>query len=295
MFEKNPHNDLDIKEEPQNKSKFPAEKCQGPCYAKKEILKTSDGKEIEFLGVRHTPETLAQFRDEIEEYIKNSDVLLSELFVAGDEQSEDDIKVFYKAITQMAQKSKKEMVIADPEKEFSDAVVNRAVSIMPMLASFGAGIYLGKKLMDLTHELEMRRMYKKYYPEENFTKNDEQLISRRSFLKGALATGIMATGGLSAIAGLLEEMKISKEKGELLENFLLDSLDYRNALISREIIELSKNDKKVSVIYGAAHLPGVTKFLEDPELLDRKIKVYQNTYGIFNKATTDVYDFRDNK
>lgn len=265
------------------------------CYAKREVLEMENGSKIDFLKVRHTEKTLKEFKAEITQHIANADVLLSELAVFENDENQDDIHIFYKKITQLAKENHKKMVVADPEKIFSTALANRAVSIVPALASMGSGVYLGKKLMDIASELEMRQMRKKYDLPEVSKNKDDKLISRREFLKGVLATGVMMAGGLHGIAGMLEEMRISEEKGKLLETFLLDSLDYRNALITKELINLSEKNKKVAVIYGAAHISGIKKFLNNPDLLEEKLKVYRNTYGLFNDEQTDVYDFSSQK
>lgn len=261
------------------------------CYAKRELIDIGSGKTVDFLGVRHTKETLDKFGTEIGEHIENSDVLLSELAVFEDGDAQSDMEFFYKAVTKLAKDNGKKIVVADPEKKILDAIVNRALSIAPALASLGSGAYLLRKLFEVGSKLEERMSRKRHGCSYGDVQKDEKIFSRREFLKLAAAAGIMSVGGMNATAGAFEEIGISKGKGELLEAFLLDSLDYRNALITKEILHLSEEYGRISVIYGATHAYGIKKFLGDRELLERKLKLYESTYGIANDDEVRVYDF----
>jgi hypothetical protein len=258
-------------------------------FAKLESIPLDDeGRVLQFLRVSHTPETLETFGEAIESHVRDADVLISELAVFEDKEDAPDIEVFYKRVTDLAKQYQKEMIVADPERDMSDAIVNRSLSIAPTLAALGTSAYVGKKLHDISGELSMRKLRKKHNLEGG---KKEPLMSRRDFLKGMGAVAVAAAGGLHGMAGLLEEMGISKEKGELLETFLLDSLDYRNALIAKEVIKQSQTHNKVSIIYGAAHIHGIEKFLNDHELLDKKIALYEKTYGLVNDSEPQHYNF----
>ncbi|MDP1884427.1 MAG: twin-arginine translocation signal domain-containing protein [Candidatus Moranbacteria bacterium] len=257
-------------------------------FLRKESICLNNDRSVDFLNVRHTKESLDEFGSEIRNYIENADVLVSELAVFEEKENQSDIKTFYKAITQIARENGKKMIVADPEKKISDAAVNRLMDIFPILASFGSATYITAKLNKMAHEMQMRR----FRNELGYgSSSDKNLFSRRDFLKGIAATGILIAGGLHGISGAAREASIQTDKDGILENFLLVSLDYRDALVAKEILNLLEDHRKISVIYGAAHFQGIKKFLKDPELLKEKMEVYEKTYGLVNTDKADVYDF----
>jgi hypothetical protein len=295
VFEKTSINDEENKQHLGSYREISKDRYEQTCYAKLKTIEMHNGSKVEFLGVSHTKNTLKEFENEIREFVKDSEILVSEM--ANFELNEKqffEIEDFYKAITQIAKEEKKKMIVPDPEKKFSDALVNTAISIAPCLVSFGSGAYLERKLYRMMAELNMRRFRKKCNDEYNVQdviSEKKKLMSRRDFLKTMAAAGIVAAGGMSTVAGVFEQMGVQKEKGKLLEKFLLDSLDYRDALVAREILKLSEENKKISVIYGAKHFPGIKELLGDRNLLAEKLSRYEKTYGIINDENPEVYDF----
>ncbi|MCA9359993.1 twin-arginine translocation signal domain-containing protein [Candidatus Kaiserbacteria bacterium] len=252
-------------------------------YARSERITINDSSDLELLKVKHTSETLESYRNEIEVFVSEASVLVSEMVVLPEDIDENsqEIERFYSEITKMAMESGIPVHVADPERRFSQALINRCVSIAPGIAAVGSGGYLARKLYSIAENLHNTKNNKK----------DEPVMSRRSFLKMGAAAGVTALGGAHMLASLLEEMRISKEKGDLLESVLLDSLDYRNALVAKKIIELSASYQKVSSVYGGAHAPGIRKYLSDPEMLEEKLLTYSKTFGLFNDEEPIEYDF----
>lgn len=265
------------------------EEKEHKAYAELESIPLPEGGMLEFLKVRHTPETLEKFGDTIEEHVKSAEVLISEMEISENQDASMDIEIFYKKVTELARQYKKEMVVADPEKNLQDAIKDIAIVLAPGLAAAGSGVYLAKKISELMAKLEDNKIRK----EINAQKNSTPLISRRGFLKGLGALSVMTAGGMNFTASFLEEFGVGKEKGEILEKFLLSALDYRNALITQEILKQAQEHEKISMIYGAAHVSGIKKFLADRKLLAEKIEIYEKTYGVINHSETAIYDFSD--
>lgn len=260
-------------------------------YMQAETIET-DGLVCEFLKVRHTKETAEKYVNELEDFVANSEVLISELAVLENNEKMSGIESFYRKITEMAEQAKILMVVPDPEKNISDALLDRFADIAPAGAAVASGLYFANKLHNLSEERDIRT-YRAELHKSGPKTSDAKLISRREFLKMATAATVAVAGGMSGAAGLLNEMHHQPEKGGVLERVLLDSLDYRDACIAKEVLNRSKTGQKVSVIYGAGHYSGVKKFLENPKLLEERLQVYEKTYGKFTPAQTVEYDFRE--
>ena len=260
-------------------------------YMQMKTIETN-GFACEFLKVRHTKETAEKYKKEIEKFITNSEVLVSELAVLEDNEKMSDIEFFYRRITEMAEQAKVLMVVPDPEKDITHALLNRIIDIVPASAAATSGLYIINKLKNLLEERDMRAYRAECLPSERQAV-DPKLVSRREFLKMAAATTVAVAGGMSGAASVLNEIHFQPEKDGALEKMLTTSLDYRDACIAKEVLNRSKTSHKVSVIYGAGHYSGVRKYLENPKLLEERLQVYEKSYGILTPARTDEYDFRE--
>lgn len=251
-------------------------------YICKETIETSDFS-CNFLKVRHTRETIEQYRRELEEFIAHSSVLVTEIAEPREKENPSSIEYFYRQIYLMAERSHVLMTVPDPEKKIVQAAVNRFSDLVPGGLSITAVSYLTQKLKEVTEQKLIPSTYS----------NDEPTrYSRREFLKMGAASVVAGMGGLSFLAGFMKESGIEPEKGGILERFLMSSIDYRDACIASEITRRGRGSREVSVIYGAAHFRGVKKYLENPELLNSNLQKYESVYGIWNPAQTEEFDFR---
>ncbi len=277
-----------MEQEP-NKAEFQNRKEGLPEYVALENIPINENSNLSLLNVRHTRRTIEEFGPAIKVYIENAEILISELYVSEEDTEESDLsemQAFYSYVTKVADENKTHVIVADPEKNLSQAIANTAVSIAPGLAALGSGAYLADRISAISYELETNRWKNK----QSAASKESLEMTRRNFFKAGAAATVVAVGGLNFTAGALEEMGISEDKGELLETFLLSSLDYRNALVAKQIIELGKQHKEVRAIYGAAHAPGLRKFLENPDLLEQKLKLYESTFGLFNESEPKEYN-----
>ncbi|MEK7129296.1 MAG: twin-arginine translocation signal domain-containing protein, partial [Patescibacteria group bacterium] len=261
-------------------------------YMQMEAIETDDFS-CEFLRVRHTKETAEKYADELERFVANSEVLISELAVLEDREGMKDIEFFYRRISEMAEQAKVLMVVPDPEKDITHALLNRIADIAPASAAVASGLYVANKLSNLSAERDIRACRAEHNKKVKSKTSDSKLVSRREFLKMAAATTVAVAGGMSGAAGLLNEMHQQPERGGALEKMLLTSLDYRDACIAKEVLNRSKTSHKVSVIYGAGHYAGVRKYLENPKLLEERLQVYEKSYGILTPAQVAEYDYRE--
>ena len=274
---------------------FDSSKFNMKCYAGLEQFSFENGKTIYFLKVRHTKETIEQFSKQIDFLIKKANVVLAERVILTDKiRNEGD--VFYKEITEIAKKYNKKVIEVDPERDYGDAIAGIAATLAPILTAIVADGYLIKKIMDKVSERELAKLLKEnksvdiQQSTKPMTSESPKKISRRKFLKYSAVGGVATVSTLASLADFLEVITGNK-KGNFLEKFLLDAIDYRNAVIAREIISLSKKYNKLLVVYGARHWYGVKKFLEDRKSLAEKLQIYQKTFGIINPANKRVYDF----
>lgn len=251
-------------------------------YMRKETIVAKDFA-CDFLRVQHTRETIEQYAKELEDFIAQSDVLVTEVAVPEEKEDASSIEYFYHQIYLMAERSRVLMTVPDPEKNVAQAAVNRFSDLVPAGLATTAVVYLAKKLKEISEQ--------KWAASIN-TGDGPARYPRREFFKMGGAAAVAGMGGLTFFAGAMKELGIEPEKGGVLEQFLVNSIDYRDACIAKEIMQRGKESKKVSVIYGAKHYHGVKKYLEDPELLGRNLKKYEAIYGVWNPAQTEEFDFR---
>lgn len=225
-----------------------------------------------FVGVFHRPDTFLDNQEHFEEIISKADVLISELYPQKNETvTNSDMVEFYTQIAALAKKQDVPMVVPDPEKDFSDAVVNRGVDLAGAIAGIGSAGYLAVRSLDAKPK-----------------------STRRDFLRGAAATTVGALAGTNALAAAYREAGGSL-KDSMLNDYYQSSLDYRDTCIAQAIQHFSNIYNNIVVIYGAAHFDAVRQYLQDPELLEKKSSSYAHTFGVWSPAKTEVFDWHNSK
>ena len=248
----------------------------------------------QFLRVSHTKETADEYAEELRNFIAQAEILITELVVLDDSEYAGEMECFYRKITELAAQEKKLMVIPDPEKNIAQVLVNRSLDLAPLATTALSVPYVAYKLKQILDAQSDRAVINGENSEEDErVKIEAKMLTRRNFLKFTGAATIAAVASTSSAASLLLELKVDIEPDGVLEHMLVHSLNYRDACIAKEILERSMEYKNISVIYGADHYKGVKKFLQDPEQLAEKLKLYEMTYGIVVPPHTEAYDFRE--
>ncbi len=239
-----------------------------------------------FIGVRHTPEVFEINQAYFEKVIVSAEVLVAELAVF-EEQPTSDIGAFYKEITDMAATYKTPLVIPDPEKNLIDALINRSVDLTGMITAVGSAGYLAYVLRQASSPDDFKARIRRRRDKQTFT------TSRRAVLGGLLASAVAVPAVANVTASMAHEMG-DRLENDLLDQYFLSSLDYRDVCIARTIVELAEKHSHITVIYGGGHTLGVNHYLEDTELLATKAAYYDQTFGLWSPASTEAYDWQNN-
>ena len=249
--------------------------------------------DIDFIGLSHTPENLAQHRQELEQAVRDADfVILEGVFNAGLEKERPVLeeaqtyvstpmdradRLFFGGIEDMAKKNARAVVSLDPysnPKTLSDGLhLGKIVASQQELKDFHAKAgYLGATMFGaalLAEKIEGRNRKK---PSEGEARLPEGGISRRKVLQG----GAAVLGTMLAGDGLLNSNDFAYYAS--MPKLPLHSFqDYRDVVIAEGIHRLSdgfSRKMKVAVIYGGAHLKGVREYLENPTVRSTKRKLY---------------------
>ncbi len=255
-------------------------------YVREHTISLENGSVVQFMGVQHHPETLRKFGEEIEGFIREADVLITELGMPEKEEDMSAMEEFYRKIFEIAKKYNVEMRVPDPEKTMSDAAGDRVVDGMPVaIASIAFG-YSFLKTVKMLNDERMKRQYPGW--KEQYGKG--RGMTRRNFLK-VLGGGVLAAAGtMNAVGGALLENGKTVDREGTLRKFIHSSIDYRNACIAREILRAAKKTRDVRVIYGEKHYSGVREHIEHPEDIESAIALYEKTYGRISSPGTDVYN-----
>lgn len=249
--------------------------------------------ECEFLKVHHTRETLNAHYDEIKESISDADVLISEMASLEDNHDAPEILHFYRGITKIAEELKKILVVPDPEKNIVDALINRFVDGSVALSNFGTLTYATAKFKSATDINSLKNLVRSIREDKpsRFTEKKAK-STRRDFLKFGAAAAVSVPLTLNTSANIGHELGNLPEEDSLLEDFLHTSIDYRDVCIAKEILAKSESFQKIKIIYGAAHFEGVKRYLDDPELLEERAAIYEQTFGRWSPNQVDEFDFR---
>lgn len=280
-----------------------------------ETIEWGDGKQMDFLGVAHVPETLTLHRKAIGDKIEASErVLLENAFLAKGILSERGVQEmmdiaqsagvhvetgrlleiffhtpsvkFYRDVEMMVQEAGKKLVVADPLAGSSFSALeardkDREYALLKKrllnIAFFAAGVSAGTVLVSALGILDKV--------------NASQHISRRDFLK--------ALGGGAAFAGAALSARVLFRSGEIGYDSLgsrtqsgaeIFSLrDYRDVVVASAadaVLSERKQDGRLTTIYGSLHLSPVKHYLKHPE--ERMIRMA--AYGKYRETVPPVAD-----
>ena len=270
---------------------------------KRESLETGN-LSMDIIGVMHMPETIARFRSEIEEAIKNSDFIITEAVLnVGSAKKEDVLDTaeatkmglgplaFFGEIEAMARKYGKQIVTMDPQSSGKDMEEGRF---------FNHDLLKAGPELQKTHEkiggagmlavggLVAADILKQGRTSENRNEN----TSRRAVLKGmAYGAAVLATAD-----GIINSTDRAYYRGDH-KMTLHSTQDYRDVVVAGGMEKLGESFKrkmKAAVIYGWAHDAGLMYYLENP--VQRALK--RKTYSGFDdvaKPELRAYKFDDDE
>ncbi len=266
---------------------------------------------IDFVGVTHEPETLLEYRDQIESAILNSDLVVLErspdAMGTGDlspsELAEGGInmfggEIFYKELERLAAKHGKRILHIDPMKtvpleggKYYDIPLDRSdQEIKGLHSKVGiAGVTPAVALTVKGIVGDIRKLIKEGLPQEDKNESDSSAVSRRTFLKGAVYAGAVATGANAIINGT----NVGYYKG-VPKTILHGTQDYRDVIAADSVDQLEQSFTKsinVAMIYGAAHKAGIRTYLENPNLRKAKRELYGELDEVANPEIR-LYEFQ---
>lgn len=237
----------------------------------------------DFVGVYHNRHTIEKSGELLKQIIADSEVLVTELAVFDQDSGGDGITYFYSHITELAKEAKIKMIVPDPEKDIIDALTNRFADLLNVSAAVGSTSYAFVKIDQIAAAKNRSSVRSK--------RRENETLSRRNFLKASVAVAVAIPTLLNSAGSLLTESGVSLEDSPILEDFLLESIDYRNVCIAKAILEVSKIHPKITVVYGANHYEGVKHYLHDEQLLAERLSIYEKTFGIWSPDKVEEFDF----
>lgn len=250
---------------------------------------------IDFIGVTHEPETLLQYRDQIESAILNADLVVLE-------RSPDDVgtgdlspteladgsveifggEIFYKEMERLAAKHGKRILHIDPMKtvpiqggKYYDIPLAQSEKEMKDLhGKIGvAGMVPATALLVNGLVGDIRKFIREGALKEDREQSFLPAMNRRTFLKGAVY-GTAALAGADAIINASDSGYYRGAPKAILHG----TQDYRDVIAADGIDKLEQSLTKsisVAMIYGASHQEGIRTYLDNPNLRKTKRGLYK--------------------
>ena len=287
------------------------------------------GKTVEFYGVVHHPVTLEipEFREKLESAIRRSSVVLLEwppaqlelsveefLAIAHDMnahaseeelRTEFEIKVqgnpfiqFFHELASVAAKEGKDVAHADPIRGATSGLSLELAELKS--DAIKMALFLSSMGIVVTSEMIQRIVGVPHDVRRRVNRAEEGGMTRRSFLKKAavVSAGIGAMTGASIAAGLNELYGDADRDENKFGLFLQSMMDYRDCSVADAMVKLSgelKEDETMAVVYGAAHLPGISHYLDHPTERAAKLLSYVPIFGRASRSKPSRYTYRDGK
>lgn len=231
--------------------------------------------DINFVGLRHEPETLLKYRKQIESVIRESDFVVVEAVLnvgqkehmstaalAEQRSGNTAPDVLFGEIENMARKHGKPIVSMDAltsSRNLAEGIEMQQYESMEALKTphrvagmLGVAAALGAAATEQPQ--------------------GKKPLNRREFLRGAA----YATGAVTGLNSLLNGTDLGYYKTGV-RTLLHGGQDYRDVVLAEGMDVLAKKfskPKKVAVMYGAAHFIGLKHYLENPNLRATKRKLY---------------------
>lgn len=260
---------------------------------------------VNFVGVRHEPETYEKHKDKIEQAIVSSDVVVLEyveesfLSLADPNMSEEDIKsrlyqtrtasiignelmdtsLFYLLVARLCALHEKPILLMNPDNilgRLSEFITN---GIMPAIVAH--------KGYDAVQRKVERR--------EKKISNSRVEMIRRDFLKvmGLFGSWAMLSnlGFTSAIRGAVLNGRTEEGMADAAGN---SYIDFRDVTVADFLLSwLEKNNRQelsVTLIQGLAH-NAVREYLANPNLVKLKKQQYALQYGKISDRSIREYQY----
>ncbi|SRR5258708_7492085 len=245
-------------------------------------------QKVNFIGVRHTQETLDKHSTFIEESIKNSNViLLEEVPIPGQDATygtflQGDGEEFFSEIMHMCNKHNKYICTFDPSQDITSSIYTY------FLTSGTTGLALG--------------------PLISLGLINREKLSRRTVLK------LLGTSGTAGVIDLLLNYQLSpsfslfkflllgknwqddENNFSGLKQMVADMTNYRNATVSLHLKELlDRAEEKgtilnTTLIYGKTHIKALEYYLENPQEAQKIISRPESQITkIFNNNKVKYY------
>lgn len=309
---------------------FDNEIKENPLYTQEEIEDSFkvenwrfDKTEVVAVGVSHVPETFLYFRDEIEESIKNSDIIINEfapeaqgIYSRGQIERLKKIKskynenydleqlrqiylkyerifnmgVFHHEIELLAAKYGKEMATADVRWSKNTEDILQDIYFTSKIAEENDQKIANLKKLGLYEGSIVLTLYGL----SKFIKDFKKPISRRSFLEGMFlsGTGLAVAASADKLVETPSQTTMEKvEKEDINFNKMMMIERARNLKLARSIRELSlRGYNKIAFIYGVNHLDYVKKYLDDIDGLYIGHKEEDDLINETNKDSFKIYE-----
>ncbi|MDR3559549.1 MAG: twin-arginine translocation signal domain-containing protein [Candidatus Pacebacteria bacterium] len=310
----------------ENSKKLDAEIRQNPRYSEEEIKKSWKEEEwqigdmtIKAIGVCHVPETFLEFRTQIEEAIKESDLVVNEFSPEAlgfyDRPQTDKLKgiesrfnkdynleqlrqtyiqheresgagIFHHEVELLAAKYGKDLACVDPTGAESPEQALQSFYIYQKWAEQGAE---ERKFLEQLGLLGVAAALGAAGAETKINKS----MTRRSFLKKAALFGAAAT--VAAVTPKITKVSLTPKEKLYSNDSAMDKNEdslqnLRNPWIAESLRRLSQMGyKKVAFIYGVGHLKWIKKFLDDQWLCE---EVLRESEGLIDKNKLNSYAFQ---
>ncbi len=226
--------------------------------------------EVNAVGVAHVPETLLDYREQLEHAIADADVVVTEFApeAAG----------FYEPVTELHNQDDVKQVVL--QNKLDQYVINERkqnIGIFHHDIELLAAKY-NKPL--LCADMDYSRT-----PEEYFTGEDNEQIAPHSSSAVGLLKGVEAVTAAvpilpkkvnrrnflkvaaPAAVGLAAAAYAHHEKHKDDSPVTVEAFAVRDIVLAISLRQLSRKYKKVCVIYGSGHLPVVEYYLKHPDKL----------------------------
>ncbi|MDP1883969.1 MAG: hypothetical protein Q8L10_01245 [Candidatus Moranbacteria bacterium] len=279
---------------------------------------------IRAIGVAHVPETFLEFRQEIENVIKESDVVVNEFAPEAlgfyDKESASKLQSIKSTFNENYNLEQLRQAYLKYERQYNLGLFHHEIELLAAkygkdmaLADLSLSMDVESFLKDDTlyargaEQIERKKaLYKKGGLEVgtfllsvasfiNFVEELKQpvaMMSRRKFIKNGLIVGASL-----ALAGLPSKIvKIPQKTSANKETEIDDKKKYTQLVLLRDpkladsLIKLAEMGyKKVAFIYGVGHLDGVEKYINNPELASMELNDNEDIINRNNPNAFRIY------
>jgi hypothetical protein len=286
---------------------FDAEIAANRWFSKEEVAEAWQVREwqigetsVTAIGVSHVPETMVDYREEIERAIAESDIVVNEYAPeaigmysesAGDrlaaipsnvneELSLDDVREAYVKNERFWNNGQfqheVELLAAKYGKDMAVADLSFPHDLEAFLQNNHLGTHGAEKIAQQEARLQQAGLLtgaaaasavgiKAFLSELK----KQKPMSRRAFLKGGLAAGVAAGAAVAGLNSDGPEQKAYRDGYEEDTQHDDQSNALRDPALAKALQQLSEQGyKKVAFIYGTLHLQEVEGYLNSPEMID---------------------------